>query len=105
MKVSIIRNAAFSLAAAGLAIPPAAEANQQPKHHASKHHVQKVAESDPGHGHCLRFNKTTGSIAGAAGGAVLGKVIFGGPVAIVGGAVVGGIAGHKLARNGKKNCR
>ena len=92
--------AALGFAAAALTISPAVEAKQQSKHPVSRH-----SRNDPGHGHCLRFNKATGAIAGAAGGAVLGKVIFGGPVAIVAGAAAGGIAGHKLARNGKKRCR
>lgn len=107
MKVPFLRNTAFSLAAAGLALAPAVEAKQPPTHHhVAKHHRhKKVAKSDPGHGHCLRFNKKTGALAGAVGGAVLGKVIFGGPIAIVGGAAAGGLAGNKLARNGKKHCR
>ena len=97
MKSTLVHRATFGLAAASLALAPAAEA----KH--VRHHV--AHRGDPGHGHCLRFNKTTGAIAGAAGGAVLGKVLFGGPVAVVAGAAAGGIAGHKLARNGRKNCR
>jgi hypothetical protein len=94
MRVTFLHRAALGVAAAALAMSQGVDA----RHHVSRH-------GDPGHGHCLRFNKTTGAIAGAAGGAVLGKVIFGGPVAIVAGAAAGGIAGHKLARNGRKHCR
>lgn len=54
---------------------------------------------------CLRFNKTTGAIAGGAGGALLGKVILGGTTGLVVGAAAGGIAGHSLAKNGKKRCK
>lgn len=54
---------------------------------------------------CLRFNKTTGAIAGGAGGALLGKAILGGTTGLVVGAAAGGIAGHSLAKNGKKRCR
>lgn len=82
----------FALAALGMVSAVPAEAR-------SRHH-----HGDPGHGKCLRFNKTTGAVAGAAGGAVLGNVLIGGPVATIGGAAVGGIAGHKLARNGRKHC-
>lgn len=64
----------------------------------------RVHRGDPGHGRCLRFNKTTGAATGAVGGAVLGNVLIGGPVATIGGAAAGGIAGHKLARNGRKRC-
>ena len=60
---------------------------------------------DPGHGHCLRFNKTTGAVAGGVGGALLGKAIFGGPVGVVAGAAAGGLGGHALAHNGRKRCR
>ncbi|MDE2436610.1 MAG: hypothetical protein KGM49_10155 [Sphingomonadales bacterium] len=60
---------------------------------------------DPGHGNCLRFNKTTGAVAGGVGGAVIGRAVIGGPVATVGGAAAGALAGHKLAHNGRKRCR
>ncbi len=100
MKVALLNRAALTLGAASLALAPTtAEARH------TRHHVVHHPRHDADHGHCLRFNKTTGAIAGAAGGAVLGKVIFGGPVAIVAGAAAGGIAGHKLARNGRKRCR
>jgi osmotically inducible lipoprotein OsmB len=42
--------------------------------------------------------KTTGTVLGAGGGGILGSVItHGSPVGIVGGAVVGGLAGHSIA--------
>lgn len=81
-----------ALAALALLAAPQAEAR-------TRHH-----RGDPGHGRCLRFNKTTGAATGAVGGAVLGNVLIGGPVATIGGAAAGGIAGHKLARNGRKRC-
>ena len=94
MKITALHKLAVGVAVAGLVVSVPAEAR-------SRHHYRH----DPGHGKCLRFNKTTGAIAGAAGGAVLGKVIFGGPVAVIGGAAAGGIAGNKLAHNGRKHCR
>jgi len=58
-----------------------------------------------GHGKCLRFNKTTGTAAGAVAGGVLGKVILGGTGGLVVGAAAGGLAGHHFAHNGRKHCR
>lgn len=92
MRISNVHKAALALAALGMTASVPAEA---------KHHRKS---GDPGHGHCLRFNKTTGAIAGGVGGALIGKAVFGGPVAIVAGAAGGAIAGHKLARNGRKHC-
>ena len=51
-----------------------------------------------------RFNKTTGSIAGGVGGALLGHAILGGPGGLLVGAAAGGIAGHELAHNRRKHC-
>jgi hypothetical protein len=97
MKMTIWRNSAFALAAAGLAFGSPAEA----RHY--RHHYHR--SRDPGHGHCLRFNKTTGTLVGVAGGAVLGHAIFGGTGGTVVGAAAGGVAGHSLAHNGRKRCR
>jgi uncharacterized membrane protein YjjB (DUF3815 family) len=66
------------------------------------------AKSRSGHGHCLRFNKTTGTVAGAIAGGLLGNVIAGHGNRTAGtliGGAAGGLAGHELARNGRKNCR
>jgi osmotically inducible lipoprotein OsmB len=42
--------------------------------------------------------RTTGTVVGGATGGVLGSVItHGSPVGIIGGAVVGGVAGHSIA--------
>ena len=47
--------------------------------------------------------KTTGTILGAGTGGVLGAVItHGTPIGWIGGAVVGGLAGHSIASD---NCR
>lgn len=46
--------------------------------------------------------RTTGTVVGGATGGVLGSVItHGSPVGIIGGAVVGGVAGHSIASD---NC-
>jgi len=55
-----------------------------------------------GPGNCLRFNKTTGSVAGAVGGGLLGHAIIGGPGGLLVGAAAGGLAGHELAHNRRK---
>ncbi|MBW8785533.1 MAG: glycine zipper 2TM domain-containing protein [Novosphingobium sp.] len=55
------------------------------------------------HHRCLRFDKTTGTVAGAAGGGLIGHAIGGGTGTVVG-AVGGGLLGHHLARNGPKRC-
>ena len=67
----------------------------------ARHHHHRVSQV---HGNCLRFDKTTGSVAGAVGGGVLGKVAFGSPVGVLAGAAAGGLAGHELSRNGRKRC-
>jgi len=74
--------------------------------------VSATAISTPvearGHGRCLRFDKTTGTVAGAVGGGVLGSLIGGHGNHTAGtliGAAGGGLAGHELAKNGHKNCR
>ncbi len=68
---------------------------------AQARHHHRLAQA---HGRCLRFDKTTGTVAGAVGGGLLGKVAFGSPAGILGGAAAGGLAGHELARNGRKHC-
>jgi osmotically inducible lipoprotein OsmB len=46
--------------------------------------------------------KTTGTVVGGATGGVVGDVItHGSPVGLIGGAVVGGLAGHSIASD---NC-
>jgi uncharacterized protein YcfJ len=53
---------------------------------------------------CLRFNKTTGTIAGAGVGGLLGHAVLGGTGGALVGAAGGGLAGHELAHNGRKRC-
>ena|ERR1700761_3161042 len=46
--------------------------------------------------------KTTGTVVGAGAGGILGDVVtHGSAIGVVGGAVVGGLAGHSIA---KDNC-
>jgi len=92
MKKSAFTAAAATVAFAGLCLAGPAEAR--------RHH-----HSDPGHGHCLRFNKTTGTVAGAVGGGLVGKAGVGGTGGVLVGAAAGGVAGHELAHNGRKRCR
>ena len=47
---------------------------------------------------CKRLNKTEGALIGGAGGAVLGKVVFGSTAGTLATAAAGGVAGHE------KNC-
>jgi len=83
---------AMGVALVGACLSSPAEARHHHRHYRS------------GHGDCLRFNKTTGTVAGAVGGGVLGKVLLGGPAGMVVGAAAGGIAGHELAHNRRKHC-
>lgn len=91
MTMSGIRFPLAALAIAGLSVANPALASHKGK--------------DPGHGHCLRFNKTTGAIAGAVGGGLLGKAVIGGTGGVLVGAAAGGVAGHSLAHNRRKKCR
>lgn len=90
------RLAAIGLAIAALALSGPAEA---------RHHDRHYRNARDGHGHCLRFNKTTGTVAGAVGGGLLGNVILGGTGGTLVGAAAGGVAGHELAHNRRKRCR
>ena len=92
---------AIPMAIMGLGLSSPAEARYHHHHHHHHHHY-RYARS--GHGHCLRFNKTTGTVAGAVGGGVLGHAIIGGPGGLLVGAAAGGIAGHELAHNRRKRC-
>jgi uncharacterized protein YcfJ len=70
----------------------------------ARHHRHHYRHARSGHGDCLRFNKTTGTVAGAVGGGVLGNVILGGTGGTLVGAAAGGVAGHELAHNRRKRC-
>ena len=83
--------AAMALALIGLTLSGPAQARHY-RHYRS------------GHGNCLRFNKTTGSVAGAVGGGLLGHAIIGGTGGLLVGAAAGGIAGHELSHNRRKRC-
>ena len=91
----------FTVALLGLGLsgPAAAQDRWHDYHH---HHRYYERE---GHGHCLRFNKTTGTIAGAGVGGLLGHAVVGGTGGVLVGAAAGGLAGHELAHNGRKHCR
>ena len=57
---------------------------------------------------CRGGNGLVGTVAGGAGGAVLGKVLIGGPVAIVAGAAGGALLGRHLDKQHtrkKQGCR
>ncbi len=86
MKKSAFALAAMAIALTGLAIPDSADARRN---------------------RCVRFNKTTGTVAGAAAGGVIGNVVAGRGNRRAGtlvGAVAGGGAGHVLSTNRPK-CR
>lgn len=68
--------------------------------------AMSILAAAPAEARCgKRLSKTEGAILGAAGGAVLGKVIAGGTTATILGAAAGGIAGHKIAKKGQRKCR
>ena len=52
--------------------------------------------------HCSGGNGLVGTVAGGAGGAVLGKVLIGGPVGIVAGGVGGALLGRHLDKQHTK---
>ena len=85
----------IAVAIAGLGLGSPAQA----RHHQYHRHSHRS------HGNCLRFNKTTGTIAGAVGGGLLGNAVIGGTGGTVVGAAAGGVAGHELAHNRRKRCR
>jgi hypothetical protein len=93
MKKMSFPMAALVLASAGLVISSPAEARR---------HYRGYSR---GHGHCLRFDKTTGAVAGGVGGALLGGALIGGTGGALGGAALGALGGHALAKDGRKNCR
>ncbi|MBC7491511.1 MAG: hypothetical protein H7241_03570 [Novosphingobium sp.] len=93
MKKMSFPMAALVLASAGLVISSPAEARR---------HYRGQAR---GHGHCLRFDKTTGAVAGGVGGALLGGALIGGTGGTLAGAAAGALGGHALAKDGRKNCR
>jgi len=97
---SLVISGALALSALGLVVPiETVSAQQTVTEHYHSHYRHRS-----GHGRCLRFNKTTGSIAGGVGGALLGHAILGGPGGLLVGAAAGGIAGHELAHNRRKHC-
>ena len=86
MKKSAFALGAMAVALFGLTVPDSADARRNK---------------------CLRFNKTTGTIAGAAAGGTIGNVVAGRGKRRAGtlvGAVAGGAAGHVLSTNRPK-CR
>ncbi len=85
--------AALALAGASLVVSSPADARR---------HYRGYAR---GHGHCLRFDKTTGAVAGGVGGALLGGALIGGTGGTLAGAAAGALGGHALAHNGRKHCR
>ena len=66
--------------------------------------------SDGRYYYCKRSNGTTGTIAGGAGGAVLGNVLGGGTLGTIAGGVGGALLGrtldkrHDAAQNRKNGC-
>jgi hypothetical protein len=97
MKRPISFAGTMALAILGLSLAGPAQA------HSRRWHEYHDARDD--HGHCLRFNKTTGTVAGAVGGGLLGHAIVGGPGGLLVGAAAGGLAGHELSHNRRKHCR
>jgi len=98
MKLSSVAIAAIAAAIMGSSLSSPAEA----KHHRRPvHHHRHVATHQ---GNCLRFNKTTGTVAGAIGGGLIGNAVGGGTGGTIVGAAAGGLAGHELANNRRKRC-
>ena len=103
MKQPIRLGCSMALITLGLGLSAQAGA-QDHRWHEYRHHHHRYYHRE-GHGHCLRFNKTTGTIAGVGVGGVVGHAVIGGPGGLLVGAAAGGLAGHELAHNGRKHCR
>lgn len=118
-----MKKALLAIAAATLLIPTAPSLAAPPKkgHHASRvydsngryreprrvRHGDKVWQGRDGRYYCKRDNGTTGLIIGAAGGALVGRVIDTDGDRTVGtlvGAVAGGLLGREIDR-GEARCR
>ena len=93
MKRSLRSVIATALALLGLVASSTAEARHLYHHHHRYHRDD-----------CLRFNKTTGTVAGAAAGGLVGHALLGGTGGLLVGAAGGGLAGHHFAHNGRKRC-
>ncbi|WP_420382121.1 hypothetical protein [Novosphingobium sp.] len=98
MKKSLIAGV-LAISTLGMTLPDMAASAQTVTEHYRYHHRHRS-----GHGNCLRFNKTTGSVAGAVGGGLLGHALLGGTGGLLVGAAAGGLAGHELAHNRRKRC-
>ena len=96
---------AITAAVIGLGVTASATAEPYRGEYYHHHHRHYEYYARDGHGHCLRFNKTTGTIAGVGVGGLIGNAVVGGTGGLLVGAAAGGLAGHELARNGRKHCR
>ncbi len=96
--------AATSLAILSLGVSATTSAQDYNHNRYRHYHHYNHRNYDRGHGNCLRFNKTTGTVAGAVGGGLLGHALFGGAGGAIAGAAAGGLAGHELAHNRRKRC-
>ena len=101
--VALVCSMAAILLGLGLCAPAEAQPHRGYEYPHHRHHHRHYARE--GHGNCLRFNKTTGTIAGAGVGGLAGNAIIGGTGGLLVGAAAGGLAGHELAHNGRKHCR
>jgi len=98
MRKILMSLSALSLVASGIAMPSAADARRYKRHHRTYYQD------------CRRSSGTTGTIAGGAGGAVLGNVLGGGVLGTVAGGVGGALLGrhldkkHDAAQNRRNGC-
>ena len=106
MKFPLALGSSLVAALLGLSLSGAAEARPHRWHEYHRHHYHHHHPAyRHGHGGCLRFNKTTGTIAGVGVGGLVGHAVVGGTGGMLVGAAAGGLAGHELAHNGRKHCR
>ena len=101
-----MRNILMSVAAAALVIPAATVAFPD-QAQARKHHYKPRVYTRNGRTYCRHSDGTTGLIAGAAGGALIGNAVGGGLLGTVAGGVGGAFAGRALDRTAtaKDRCR
>lgn len=105
-----MRTMLLALTAVSLVVPAATVAfpdEAQARHVKHRKHYKPRVYTRNGRTYCRHSDGTTGLIAGAAGGALIGNAVGGGLLGTVAGGVGGAFAGRALDRTAtaKERCR
>ena len=105
MRKFLLALAATSLIAPAATVVTPNTAEARTKHH-RKHYTPRVYTRN-GKTYCRHSDGTTGLIAGAVGGAIIGNALGGGPIGTIAGGVGGAFGGRAIDRSitAKKRCR